>query len=494
MKRILSGVMLSLLLASVMTSAIVVQPVKSDPTPTISLDPPTRTVRPETNFTVNLNIADVTDLAAWSVVLEWDPSLLELVGATKGSFCEEWSWYDDINRSEGAYLLLSNDPMVGAGALSGSGTLAELEFHAITQGQCALTLTATSLINASSNLIPAPPYLGDANGDMRVNPVDLAAVLHAWDSYNASADFNSDGKINAYDVWCVVLNWMINYNTFPQTYQPVEIPHQVYNGTVQVEAIHDVSITDVTPYKTVIEQGVADPINVTVENQGDYAETFNVTTYYMDVTIITPEQWQIFWSMGDVNRDGYINQTDEDIIAANYGWIGPPGGNPADINSDGIVNVLDAIVCANDQGLDIWTHFNLSGVIGKQEIVDLPPGSSTTLTFTWDTTSVAKGNYTIKAIADTVPGETDTADNECTDGWVFVSIFCDVNGDRSCDMADISMMIDGFMAQPGADGKFWHYILCPFCPHSPNCDVNDDLSIDMLDIDLAIDNFMKSDC
>jgi len=492
--KLATGAMLTLLLASVITFTIVVQPVKSNPTTTISLDPSTITVHPNTNFTVNINIADVTNMAACSVVLEWDPSLLALFNITKGSFCEDWSWIGDQNASVGRLAVFWNDPNSGAEPLSGSGTLAELGFHALTTGQCVLNLTSTSIMNASYNLIPTPPYLGDANGDMLVDPADLAAVMRAfiWGPYNVTADFNSDGKIDAYDIWCVALNWMRIYDTFSQTSQPLEIPHQAHNGTVQVEATHDVGITKVKPNKTVVEQGYAVSINVTVENQGDYPETFNVTTYYMNVTIITPELWQIFWSMGDVNRDGYINQTDASIISANFGWTGPPGGNAADVNSDGIVNVLDAIVCSNHQGLDIWTYFNLSGVIGKQEI-DLPPRISTILTFTWDTTSVAKGNYTIKAIADTVPGETDTTDNTCTDGWIFVSIFCDVNGDRTVDMADISLMIDGFMATPGTDGQYWHTPPCEFCPHSPNCDINDDSTIDMADIQGTIDYFMTSD-
>jgi parallel beta-helix repeat protein len=56
---------------------------------------------------------------------------------------------------------------------------------------------------------------------------------------------------------------------------------------------------------------------------------------------------------------------------------------------------------------------------------------------------------------------------------------CDVNGDGSVDMADISLMIDWFMTSP----PNWN----------PNCDVNNDLSIDMADISLAIDNFMISE-
>ncbi len=41
----------------------------------------------------------------------------------------------------------------------------------------------------------------------------------------------------------------------------------------------DVAITDVTPLKTLVGQNFSCHVNVTVENQGGYAETFNVTLY-----------------------------------------------------------------------------------------------------------------------------------------------------------------------------------------------------------------------
>jgi hypothetical protein len=50
--------------------------------------------------------------------------------------------------------------------------------------------------------------------------------------------------------------------------------------------------------------------------------------------------------------------------------------------------------------------------IDTADIKDLAPGATKLLTFSWDTTGVTPyGDYTIKAEASTVPGETDVADN-----------------------------------------------------------------------------------
>jgi len=43
---------------------------------------------------------------------------------------------------------------------------------------------------------------------------------------------------------------------------------------------HDIAIVDVVPEETTIEQNQTMSINVTVVNEGDYTETFNVTLYY----------------------------------------------------------------------------------------------------------------------------------------------------------------------------------------------------------------------
>jgi KaiC/GvpD/RAD55 family RecA-like ATPase len=58
--------------------------------------------------------------------------------------------------------------------------------------------------------------------------------------------------------------------------------------------------------------------------------------------------------------------------------------------------------------------------IGKRLVSDLAPGANTKLTFLWNATDVSLGIYTIKAIADTVPGESDTADNILSGGTVTI--------------------------------------------------------------------------
>jgi parallel beta-helix repeat protein len=111
-------------------------------------------------------------------------------------------------------------------------------------------------------------------------------------------------------------------------------------------------------------------------------------------------------------------------------------------------------------------------IIETKEIT-LTSGNSTTITFTWNTTGFAKGNYTISANAEPVPGEIDTTDNTLADGWVLVTIPGDVNGDFKCEGKDIAIIAKAYGTRAGEAG------------YVPNADINDDGKIDGKDIAIA---------
>ena len=260
---------------------------------------------------------------------------------------------------------------------------------------------------------------------------------------------------------------------------------------------HDVAVNDVIAVKTAVGQSYTTLVMAIVENQGDVAETFNVTAYYSE-TAISTERWpdgphsQTFWSMGDIIRDGYIDYWDLDLMGHHFGWSGVPGRNPADINSDGKMDMLDAITCATNYGRDIWTFFGIPRLITNETTVTLPSGHVTIINFMWNTTNVNKGTYLISANASQVPGETDTIDNIHADGNVIVAMIGDINGptpnipDGKVDIRDVAVVGAGFGVDVGADIfatgpgtttwlQYWHpepYCYeCPLCPHHPNCDV-----------------------
>jgi hypothetical protein len=61
-------------------------------------------------------------------------------------------------------------------------------------------------------------------------------------------------------------------------------------------------------------------------------------------------------------------------------------------------------------------------LIHTLSVESLQPGQNRNITFFWNTTNVPAGSYTIKAVAEAVPGETETGDNTYIDGRVMVRV------------------------------------------------------------------------
>jgi hypothetical protein len=93
----------------------------------------------------------------------------------------------------------------------------------------------------------------------------------------------------------------------------------------------------------------------------------------------------------------------------------------------GYAETFNVTVCAN------------TTIIASQAVT-LTSGNSITITFTWNTTGFAYGNYSISAVADTVSGETDTADNTYTDGWVKVTVAGGIDGSGRVDVGDLNLL------------------------------------------------------
>ena len=148
-------------------------------------------------------------------------------------------------------------------------------------------------------------------------------------------------------------------------------------------------------------------------------------------------------------------------------------------------------VTAQNHG-DFAENFNVTTYANTTKTTDvnfvLTNGTTQAKTFVWNTTGFAYGNYTLKGVADIVPGEIDIADNNYTCGVpVHVGVPGDVSGptvgayDKTCNMRDINYLIQLFNTNPSSPN--W----------KPNADVNNDGTVNMRDIQIAIINFNRSE-
>ncbi|MGA2309609.1 MAG: G1 family glutamic endopeptidase [Candidatus Bathyarchaeia archaeon] len=134
---------------------------------------------------------------------------------------------------------------------------------------------------------------------------------------------------------------------------------------------------------------------------------------------------------------------------------------------------LDTIVIAADLGSYPET-FNVTLYANTAPITSLnatlSAGNSTNITLSWNTTGVVYSNYTISAYALPVSDETNTTNNNCTDGLVTVSIPGDLNGDFKVSLSDLAIFAHAYGSKPNSAN--WN----------PNADMDDSGTVGLSDL------------
>jgi len=114
----------------------------ADPGTEIYIDPTPVTAYVCNNFTVAFNIRDVTDLYAWEAKLSFNASLLECLNVTEGPFLRSAGPTifpkPIISNTEGTIHAGCSLNLTTPLGVSGSGTLAYIEFHCDGPGECDL--------------------------------------------------------------------------------------------------------------------------------------------------------------------------------------------------------------------------------------------------------------------------------------------------------------------------------------------------------------------
>ena len=123
------------------------------------------------------------------------------------------------------------------------------------------------------------------------------------------------------------------------------------------------------------------------------------------------------------------------------------------------------------------TMYANATIINRTQLV-MPNATSTLLPFQWNAT-LAYGNYTISAVADTVPSETDTANNTYVGTEVLVTILGDVTGDLNVLPVDLATLIAAYGSPLGIR------------PYNPNCDIDDNGAVGPFDLAILIANYGK---
>lgn len=277
----------------------------------------------------------------------------------------------------------------------------------------------------------------------------------------------------------------------------------------EILIIHDVAVIDVRCSSAEVYIGQIVNITISVENEGTVTETFNVSAYAntTDVGTLTVTNLSIgnqatlvfTWNTTSFTKGNYTMSA---IANAVLGETDTADNTYVDGTVDIIrrpdIAVTNVVASQTSIGQGYSTPINATvrnkgdhaeafnvtayanSTVIQTKTVTLTGGNSTTITFQWNTMAFAKGNYTIVAVAWPVTDETHTTDNTLVDGWAFVTIPGDVDGDRDVDIFDIVRVARAYNTECG-DPDF-----------DPNCDIDGDGDIDIFDIIIATGNYGTS--
>ncbi len=240
--------------------------------------------------------------------------------------------------------------------------------------------------------------------------------------------------------------------------------------------------------------------------------SWNATLYYQ-----TTSKEYIEFLRDEINGDGntlpleaYIIQTDP-FFANLKGWgnaiwdlwlhnngaepvvMTHVGGEVHDMSVTGVapsktfvgqgltlsINVTVTNQGAYSENFNITTYANTT-IIDTLTNITLTSGDFTTITFIWNTTGFAKGNYIISAYATLVPSELDVLDNTHIYSAVFVTHAGDLNGDGDVDWFDFGDFAQAYGSSVGGSN------------YDDQCDFDWDGDVDWFDFGVFAANYGKT--
>jgi parallel beta-helix repeat protein len=219
-------------------------------------------------------------------------------------------------------------------------------------------------------------------------------------------------------------------------------------GRIQLGAFpHDVAITNITPSETVVGQGYSLNINVTVANQGDYAETFNVTAY-ANTTIIASQNvtltagnsttvtftWNTAgFAYGNYALSAYAwpvpgeTDTSNNLLVGGQVLVSIRAREPVDVavtdvtNVDGVIVYLSGMLDYSDDGFTT-SNVTINVTAARLDSNTNVPSTDVNLTLTRTDTVTAESVSVANATVSLEPNSTVSVSLFWNESWFTLSI------------------------------------------------------------------------
>jgi Cohesin domain/PEP-CTERM motif len=145
--------------------------------PVVIVQPSNTVVGPNQTFSLNISIANVSDLFAYQFSLRFDPAVLSANSIGEGSFLSGGGGTffipGTINNAAGTITLTANTLLGPVSGVSGSGVLATFNFSSLSVGSSPITIFDVTLLDSHLN----PIATSVQGGTVVVNSVPEPATL-----------------------------------------------------------------------------------------------------------------------------------------------------------------------------------------------------------------------------------------------------------------------------------------------------------------------------
>lgn len=279
-------------------------------------------------FTINIDIFNATNLYGWQVNMTFNPAVVSVTSVIEGPFLkDDWSFttvFPEPNIDNTAGWVFAScsiaPPYPGDGAYA-DGTLAYITFtvKAAERGTLLEFVGDSTKLKTviSGTVVPITDFTTEDGSfdnrpiDQNVGPIAVFDVKPLDANKRGEVSFDASSS-NDPDAWLVSYSWDYGDGTtevymraplgignftakathvFPQngTFTVTLTAKDNDNATdvasAQVTVLFDLAAVNVESPYILVMPGVPVTVDVTVANNGDFYEAFNVTAYYNDTLI-----------------------------------------------------------------------------------------------------------------------------------------------------------------------------------------------------------------
>ena len=356
--------MLTLLLIDMLTLAFNIQQVRASPevvtrlyvNPAVIINP---ALTPGNTFTVNVTVANVTNLWTFEFFIRWDPSMLNYTSITNIAYFLKYgnpehpdqsahiTGVTKKNQTEGWIAFgysLYGSIYINAWPVSGTGTLATITFLIEKTGSTVLDIYNDGLIRPGEGSPPPPVVIPHVTEDGFFMNTPPSLVV------NATLDVHP----HALNLWSRG-RWITCYIALPEGYNITDIDVSTIklNDTIPAEP----KPTEIGDYDNdtipdlMVKFNRAEVIQYINDAQNDKFRNITLTITG-SLTDETPFEgtYTIKTISPDINNDGIIDVIDIVLVVHALGTAPASGGIPgqwhawnpnADINQDQVVDAYD---------------------------------------------------------------------------------------------------------------------------------------------------------